>query len=82
MTAASRKCMNNRFTVGFFWEGERREVEDFCGHWPTNDSDASGLAFLAIKSWFENQNLVKPNVALNVELVANEKSYHWDTLPL
>lgn len=74
--------MNNRFTVSFFWRGEKRNVESSCEHWPINDLDASGLAFLAIKAWFEAQNLAKPDVVRNLDLVANDKSYHWDTLQL
>ena len=74
--------MNKKFTVSFFWKGERRNITSFCEQWPNNDLDASGIAFLAIKSWFESENLAKPDVARSVELVANEKSYKWDTLPL
>lgn len=74
--------MNNKFTVNFFWNGERRNVESFCIHWPISNLDAYGLAFLAIKSWFEAQNLAKPDVVRNVDLVADEKSYHWDTIQL
>jgi len=74
--------MNNRFTVSFFWNGERRTVEPFCEHWPINNLDASGLASLAIKAWFEAQNLAKPDVAQNLDIVAKNKSYHWDTFQL
>lgn len=74
--------MNKKFNVSFFWKGERRIVECYCEHWPESDLDASGLAFLAIKSWYENHYLVKPDVVRNVYLTANEKSYHWDILPL
>ena len=82
MTAAYLKYMNNIFTVSFFYKGERIDIEGYCDHWPKNDLDASGIAFLAIKSWFENEKLAKPDVVRNVDLVAKEKSYHWDKVIL
>ena len=74
--------MGKRFTVSFFWKGERRDIASFCEDWPKNELDASGIAFLAIKSWFQNERLAKPDVARSVELVANGISYNWDTLQL
>lgn len=74
--------MNKRFSVEFFWKGEKRNSEGICEHCPLNDLDASGVAVLAIKSWFENQNELKPEIVRNVDFIANERSYHWDVLPL
>lgn len=74
--------MPNLFSVSFFWKGERKHITSFCDHWPKNDLDASGLAFIAIKTWFENEKLANPIVVRNVELVANGESYNWPTLPL
>ncbi|MBD5584875.1 MAG: hypothetical protein HDQ88_07325 [Clostridia bacterium] len=82
MTAAILTIMDNIFSVSFFWKGEKRCVESSCDHWPVNDTDAYGLAFLAIKSCVENQELGKTEIVRNVDLVANQKSYHWDAIPL
>ncbi len=74
--------MNYPFTVEFFWKGERKTIQSQCEHWPANDVDASGIATLAIQSWFESQDLPKAEIIRNVDLVTNQQSNHWDVLQL
>lgn len=81
MTAAPI-TMNYSYTVDFFWKGAKRNVNASCPHLPENELNASGLALLAIKSWFEKEGISAPEIVRNVDLVANERSYHWNTLIL
>lgn len=73
--------MNKNFAVTFFWKGNTIETTAQCERWPENDLDANGLAFLAIKEWFESNYIKKiPDVIGNVDMTANEWGYHWDSI--
>lgn len=68
------------FTVNFFYKGKEESISAHAEEEPYDGFEANVIAWGAIRLWFEQRGINKPNFVRNVQYNGSTK-YTWDIMP-